>query len=92
MENSIEKIFLVSFPHKGHLSNSYRVNVSSYIDDVINSKKDNRLVHLNMSKLEFDKLEVEKIYKKNDLASHLTDEYHTKLFMNNILSNLAKER
>tara|TARA_Y100000591_G_C21770049_1_gene665096 strand:+ start:93 stop:1193 length:1101 start_codon:yes stop_codon:yes gene_type:complete len=92
LENSIEKIFLVSFPHKGHLSNSYRVNVSSYIDDVINSKKDNRLVHLNMSKLEFDKLEVEKIYKKNDLASHLTDEYHTKLFMNNILSNLAKER
>ena len=42
--------------------------------------------------LEFDKLEVGKIYKKNDLASHLTDEYHTKLFMNNILLNIAKER
>ena len=63
-----------------------------YIDDVINSKKDNRLVHLNMSKLEFDKLEVGKIYKKNDLASHLMDEYHTKLFMNNILLNIVKKK
>ena len=28
---------------------------------------------------------------KNDLASHLNDEYHTKLFMKNILSNFINE-
>ncbi len=92
LEKNIEKIYLVSFPHKKHLNNSYQVNVSSYIDDVIYSNKDDRLVHLNMTKLKFDKFEINKIYKKNDLASHLTDEYHTKLFMNNILSNIEKER
>ena len=92
LEKNIEEIYLVSFPHKKHLDNSYQINVSDYIDDVINSNKDDRLVHLNMSKLEFDKLKIEKIYKKNDLASHLTDEYHTKLFMKNILLNLKKER
>ena len=72
-------------------NNFYKVNVSNYIDDVISLSKDDRLVHLNMSKMKFNKSEIEKIYKKNDLASHLNDEYHTKLFMKNILSNFINE-
>ncbi len=91
-DKNIDKIYLVSFPHKKHLNNFYTVNVSNYIDDVINLNKDDRLVHLNMSKIKFNESEIEKIYKKDDLASHLNDEYHYKLFMKNILSNLAKER
>ena len=41
--------------------------------------------------MKFNKSEIEKIYKKNDLASHLNDEYHTKLFIKNILSNFINE-
>ena len=91
-EKNIEEIYLVSFPHEKHLNNSYQINVSNYIDDVINSNKDDRLVHLNMSKLEFNKLKIENIFKKNDLASHLIDDYHTELFMKNILSSLTKKK
>ena len=90
-DKSIDKIYFVSFPHKNHLNNFYKVNVSNYIDDVISLSKDDRLVHINMSKMKFNKSEIEKIYKKNDLASHLNDEYHTKLFMKNILSNFINE-
>ena len=90
-EKELEGIFIVSFPHRKHLEKSYVVNVSNYIDDVIKDHPDKRLKHINMSKLNFNQSELEDIYKKNDLASHLNDKNHTKIFMKNILSNLKKK-
>ena len=33
----------------------------------------------------------DEIYKPNDLASHLNDEYHTEIFIKNILKNIKKQ-
>lgn len=87
-EKKIEQIFIASFPHKNHLTKKYRVNVSDYIDEVLSTHKDDRIKHINMSKMNFKKNQIDKIYIKNDLASHLKSEFHTNIFLKNILSYL----
>ena len=79
---------MVSFPHINHHKNNYKVNVSNYIDDVLRGKNYKFIKHLNMSNLDFSSINLEEIYKKNDYASHLSDEFHQKIFLNKILSNL----
>ena len=90
-EKNIEKIFIVSFPHKRHLDNTYKVNVSDYINDSLSLNKDKRISHINMSKIDFSNLNKNEIYKPNDLASHLNDAYHTEIFIKNILKNIKKQ-
>ena len=87
-QNNLEKVLLVSFPHINHHKNNYKVNVSNYIDDVLRGKNYEFIKHLNMSNLDFSSINLEEIYKKNDYASHLSDEFHQKIFLNKILSNL----
>ena len=87
-EKNIEKIFIVSFPHKRHLDNTYKVDVSDYINDTLSLNKDKRISHINMSKIDFSNLNKNEIYKPNDLASHLNDVYHTEIFMKNIIKNI----
>ena len=48
-EKKLSKILIVSFPHKNHLTNLYKVNVSNYIDEVVKVVSDKRLYHLNFS-------------------------------------------
>ncbi len=90
-EKNIEKIFIVSFPHKRHLDNTYKVDVSDYINDTLSLNKDKRISHINMSKIDFSNLNKNEIYKPNDLASHLNDVYHSKIFIKNILQNIKKQ-
>ena len=93
----IEKIILVTFPHKNHFGyhisknkkNYYSIDVSNIIEKV--SKNEKKIYHLNFSKLIFD----EKINLKNDefsetdIASHLKYEYHANIFTQGII-NLLK--
>ena len=66
----------------------YKVNVSDYIDEVLQRGNLKFIEHLNMNKLNFSNIDIEKIYRKGDLGSHLNDEFHQKLFIKNIVSNL----
>ena len=90
-ERNIEKIFIVSFPHKRHLEKTYSVDVSGYINDTLSLSKDRRINHINMSKIDFSNLNKDEIYKPNDLASHLNDVYHTEIFIKNIIKNIKNK-
>ena len=90
-EKNIEKIFIVSFPHKRHLENTYKVDVSDYINDTLSLNKDKRINYINMSKIDFSNFNKDEIYKPNDLASHLNDVYHAEIFIKNIIKNIKKQ-
>ena len=87
-EKEIKKIYLISFPHINHHKNIYKVNVSKYIDEVLKSTNDLRLRHLNMNQLDFSKIEVDDIYRKNDAGSHLNKQNHINLFLKNIFNKI----
>ncbi len=88
-EKKIEKIFISSFPHMGHLNKTYNVNVSNYIDDLLVTLNNTKFQHVNMSKVDFSNKVIENFYRKNDVASHLNDEYHAELFLRNIFLNIS---
>lgn len=90
-DDKLEKVIFVSFPHRGHLNSKYKTNVSSYIDEVLNLYDKRKIKHLNMSKLDFQEYKNKEIYKKNDIASHLKDNYHTSIFLKNILEEIKKD-
>ena len=94
----IEKIILVTFPHKEHLyngydilnnkKNHYSINVSNIIEKIVKNEK--KIYHLNFSKLIFER----KIHLDNnafilyDLASHLKEKYHATIFTQEIINLL----
>ena len=90
-EKNIEKIFIISFPHKRHLDNTYNVDVSNYINDTLFLSKDKRIKYINMSKFDFNNFDKDEIYKPNDLASHLKDKHHSEIFIKNIIKNIKKQ-
>ena len=87
-EKKLSKILIVSFPHKNHLTNLYKVNVSNYIDEVVKEVSDKRLYHLNFSNFNFSKTEISDIFIEGDVASHLKDQYHAEMYLKKILNNL----
>ena len=86
-EKKLSKILIVSFPHKNHLTNLYKVNVSNYIDEVVKEVSDKRLYHLNFSNFDFSKIEND-IFIEGDVASHLKSQYHAEMYLKKILNNL----
>ena len=87
-EDKIEKVFLTSFPHISHLKKDYKVNVSKYINDVLTSINNEKFLHLNMNNLNFSEKDQDLIFRKNDVASHLNDEYHVEIFLKTIFSKI----
>ncbi len=89
-EKKLEKILIVTFPHKFHHDKTYSVNVSNYIDEVIKEVSDKRINHLNFSKNIFSPNMINSIYKLNDPGSHLKNEYHENFFLKQILLEINK--
>ena len=87
-EKNLEKILIVSFPHKNHHDKIYSVNVSNYINEVIKEANDNRVDHLNFSKMNFSSELINNIYQPNDPGSHLKNDYHANFFIKEVLSKL----
>ena len=87
-EKKLNKILIVSFPHKNHFKKLYKVNVSKYIDEVVEKYSDKRLSHLNFSKFNFSSAEINNIFIDGDVASHLKDKYHAELYLKKILYTL----
>ena len=93
----IEKIILVTFPHKNHFGysisknkeNYYSINVSNIIEKILKNEKE--IYHLNFSKLIFDgKIELKNNeFSETDIASHLKEKYHANIFTQKII-NLLK--
>lgn len=89
-EEILEKILIVSYPHKGHFDKTYNVNVSDYIDEVLKNANDERIEHLNMSNKYFSDDLINNMYIKGDPSSHLKNIFHKKIFVDNILSSLKQ--
>ena len=83
----VEKIFIVTFPHYNHLyetdpTKKYNINVSNIIDDLV--KNQNKIHHLNFSKLiNNKKIIIDSKAYKND-KSHLKEKYYIEIFLKNI--------
>jgi len=95
----IEKIILVTHPHKQHLfpyidkSNEkryYSVNVSDIVEKIAKDK--NKLYHLNFTKLISNgKVNLDKnVFQENDPSSHVKEEYHANIFTQEIIETLEK--
>ncbi len=76
-DEKIKKIFIISFPHKKHMNNSYKINVSNLIENIDLPKK---FEHLNFTKIIRNNNFIgEDIYEPLDEASHLSELSQTKL-------------
>ena len=94
----VEKIILVTFPHHDHLfgytnlegkREYYKVNVSDIVEK--KSKNNKKVYHLNFSKLISEgEINLDKnSFVDNDPGSHLKGEYHSTVFVQEII-NLLK--
>ena len=93
---SIKKIFFITFPHKNHLSEfkesaeMYKHNVSDIIENLFKDKK--KIKHLNFTKLIKDKkifLKKEN-YLKNDPVSHLSSKFYRDIFVRDVTKYIFK--
>jgi hypothetical protein len=83
----IDKIFLVTFPHKGNF-NKIHINVADVIDSIVQDKKN--ITHINFSKtlLNDKNFNYENIWATDQV--HLNPENYANLFMKKILEELSK--
>ena len=89
----IKKIILVTAPHKKNFDKSsnqkesYKVNVSDIVDDVIKNKKN--ITHINFSEilLSDKNFDHENIWHIDEI--HLNSNFHGKLFIKKILKELS---
>ena len=69
-QNKIEKIILISHPHKNHLNQTYSVNVKNLIDLYLKQiKEDLDINHYYINNFKYSKSI--SIFRENDQASHL---------------------
>jgi len=84
----IEKIFLVTFPHRKNFNKTYKLDVSDVIENVVKDEKN--VTHINFSKILLNKENFN--YKNIWLADniHLNPENHGNLFIKIILKELSE--
>ena len=84
----IDKIFLVTFPHKGNFNKILKINVADIIDSIVQDKKN--ITHINFSKtlLNDKNFNYENIWVTDQV--HLNPENYANLFMKKILEELSK--
>ena len=92
-KNHVKKIILVTAPHKKNFEgnsdqkDSYTLNVSDVVDDVVKSKKN--ITHINFSKILLNdkNFDHKNIWHIDDM--HLNSNFHGKLFIKKILDELS---
>ena len=91
----IDKIIFVTFPHRNHMilesdKDYYSVNVSDIVSKAILNKQ--KIEHINFTKLMLEKKIKYNpdIYLVNDPASHLKEEYQSKLLLEKIIQEIKK--
>ena len=71
----LKKIYVITFPHDGHLKGNYKVNVSKIINELdLHSK----IIHIDFNKLiKNNQFQRDNIYEAGDPASHLNVSAHS---------------
>ena len=86
-DSNIKQIIVVTFPHRNHMKEIYKNNVSLHVEKVI-KKYDNKFQHLNFSNLLKNDFDFNKLYVDDDLASHLTPKFHNQIFIKKIIERI----
>ena len=97
---NIKKIFIVTFPHRNQINKiknfnntpDYNVNISDLIDSYIEKYYNNKLQHINFTKLiNSNEIELtENNFIENDQASHLNEKTHSNVFTKQIIIEIEK--
>ena len=84
----IEKIFLVTFPHRKNFNKTYKLDVSDVIDSVVRDEKN--VTHINFSKILLgdENFNFKNIWLADNI--HLNPENHGNLFIKIILKELSE--
>ena len=96
-DTKIDRIFVVTFPHRNHLINSdneeyYKVNVSDLIDEKLKEIKKDKIKHINFTKIINDNFDFNfEIYRDGDPASHLNEKPHSEIFIQKILAFIKSD-
>ena len=90
--SSLENLFLLTHPHQSHLNGTYQLNVHDLLKEIIeDSLYENNIYLIDVyeysKKINPNQI-IEKIYKKNDAASHVTNKYHSNVYVNLVLDTL----
>lgn len=92
-QDKTKKLLFVTSPHKRHLTLEYKTDVKDLILEAIKSHPaHNRITLLDLKTSIQDKIKevsMHSIYKENDVASHLSDEYHSKILTLTLMSELS---
>ena len=89
----LEKLIIVTHPHKNHLNGKFKLNVSTLIDKFIDELNSNKIYHIDFQDIiNNKKLDANKLFLENDIFSHLTQEMYLKHFYKNIFKNIEKKK
>ena len=95
-KNYIDKIILISFPHKQHFNKDkeygeieYKFNVSDLIQEISYSNK--KITHINFSKELLDSnIVIKDLWIDNDISSHIKPVYHDRLITKRMLEEIQR--
>lgn len=86
-QTNLKQIIITSFPHRDHIKNIYKNNVSFLIDDILKNYE-NKFFHLNFSNVSYEDFDLDKLYIVGDEASHLSPKYHNEVFIKKIIEKI----
>jgi len=85
----VEKLFMVTHFHRGHVDGSYRTNISELVNKAVSkSKYKSRIVHIETKTSDYTVEELDSLFRQDDVASHLTDDSHSGAYLKRIISHL----
>jgi len=86
--DNLEKLFIISHPHRKHITNEYKLNIKYLIDEALNltNYRDSIILIDQFDSSNFDNLD--HIFVKGDKSSHLNNDYFIERFLKQILKTL----
>ena len=97
-DNFVEKILIVTFPHRNHINNvtnlknleDFNIDVSNIVNNYLSENQSDIIYHLNFS----DLIKKEKVllddndFILNDFGSHLIEDTHHSIFVSEIIKKI----
>ena len=97
-DQKMKKLIFVTHPHKNHLVDNdekYKSEIGSVISEIVeNSIYKNKIKHIDFYKKDRASLEdqdISKMFLKDDVYSHLTDEMYVNYYLPYILKNTVTD-
>lgn len=90
--NSVEKLYIVTFPHKKHLTGEFKYNVSELINLVVNQSSNREKIKFissgdMLNEIWKSGIPIDEIYTPNDPASHLTEKAHAEILTDYLINH-----